>query len=39
MTTSQKITAISRILKKRFPNLSVEETISLASEILEAIEN
>lgn len=34
---STKLKAISAILKARFSNLSVEETIDLASQILDAV--
>lgn len=39
MTQSEKIKAIAAILKKKFTNLTVEETIDLAFRILEVIED
>lgn len=39
MTTSDKLRAISRILKERFPNLTVDETLDLAGKILDALES
>ena len=38
MTNSEKVTAIAKILKIRFPNLTVEETIDLSFKILEALD-
>lgn len=35
--TIGKIQAIARVLKSRFPNLSVEETLSIAGNIWEAL--
>lgn len=39
MTQSEKVTKVAKILKIRFPNLTVEETISLSFQIIEAIES
>jgi hypothetical protein len=38
MTQAQKITLIAEVLKKRFPNLTVTETIDIAFKILEAVD-
>lgn len=38
MTQSEKVTAIAKILKKRFIDLSTDQTIDLAFEILNAVE-
>jgi len=38
MTQQEKIKAIAKILKGKFTNLTVEDTIDLAYRILEAIE-
>lgn len=38
MTNSEKVKAVAAILKKRFGNLTVEETIELAFQIVEALE-
>lgn len=38
MTQSEKVTAICKILKERFTNLTVEDTVNLAFKILEAVE-
>lgn len=32
-----KVEAVAAVLKKRFPNLKVEETIGIAFDILEAL--
>lgn len=37
MLKSEQIKAVAKILKKRFPNLTVEETIDLSVEIAEAL--
>ena len=37
MTVPEKMAAISKVLKQRFANLSVEETIQLATDILIAL--
>lgn len=37
MTYSEKVTAVAKVLKTRFPNLTVEETIKLAFAIIEVI--
>lgn len=39
MTQAEKIKAIAKILKTKFTNLSVEQTIDLSYQILEAIED
>jgi hypothetical protein len=39
MTQSEKVTAVCKILKNRFPNLTVEDTVNLAFKIIEAIES
>ncbi len=39
MTILEKIRIVAGILKKRFSNLSTDETIKLATDILEALEN
>jgi len=36
--TRDEVKAVAAVIKKRFTNLSVEETIDLASEILEALD-
>jgi hypothetical protein len=38
MTQKEKIKAVAQVLKSRFPNLTVEETIDLAFTIIEVIE-
>jgi hypothetical protein len=38
MTQAEKVKAISKILKAKFTNLTVEETVDLAFRILEAVE-
>lgn len=38
MTQSEKIKAIAKVLKTKFTNLTVDETIDLSYRILEAIE-
>lgn len=38
MTQSEKVKAIAKILKTKFTNLTVDETIDLSFKILEAIE-
>lgn len=37
MTVPEKMAAIAKVLKQRFANLSVEETIQLATDILIAL--
>lgn len=37
MTESQKLTEIAKIIKKRFPNLSFEETLNIAQQILDKV--
>ena len=37
MSTSQKIQVISGVLKTRFPNLTVNETIDITIKIMEAL--
>ena len=38
MTQSEKVKVVAKILKKRFPNLTTEETIHLAFQLVEAID-
>jgi hypothetical protein len=38
VNTIQMLKTVVRILKKRFPNLTVEESMDLAGEIVEALE-
>jgi len=38
MTNSEKVTAVAKILKLRFPNLTVEETIELSFKIIDALD-
>lgn len=38
MTQSEKVKAVAKILKKRFPNLTTEETIHVAFQIVETLE-
>lgn len=38
MTQAEKVKAVSKILKAKFSNLTVEETIDLTYKILEALE-
>lgn len=37
MSESQKLTEIAKILKKRFPNLSFDEVLNLAQQILDKV--
>lgn len=39
MTNSEKVTKIAEILKNRFPNLTVMETITIALSILDALKD
>lgn len=39
MNQAEKIKRICRVLKARFPNLSVEEAVDLSFSILEVIED
>jgi hypothetical protein len=38
MTIPEKIKAITKILKKRFPNLTTDETIEIACQIVEVLD-
>ena len=38
ITTAEKLKRISRVLKKKFTNLTVEDTLDIASAILEELE-
>jgi hypothetical protein len=38
MTQSEKVKLVAKILKTRFPNLTVEETIDIAFKIVEALD-
>lgn len=38
MSSREQVKIVAAILKSRFPNLNVEETIDLAMTILEALE-
>lgn len=38
LTDSQKVTVIAKILKKRFPNLSLDEILDMAQEIFNKLE-
>jgi hypothetical protein len=37
--TREQLQAVTRILKARFPNLTVEEVIDIAAAIIEAVES
>ena len=37
MKTSEKLRAIARVLKDRFPNLKIEETLNLAAKIIDVL--
>jgi len=37
LLTSENYKSISAILKKRFPNLTVDETVDIAGQILDSI--
>lgn len=39
MTVFEKIKAVAKVLKKKFPNLSTEETINLSEEIITALDD
>jgi hypothetical protein len=39
MTFREKLEAVAKILKRRFPNLGVQEVIALAADIVEATED
>ena len=38
MTSIERLKGVAALLKKRFPNLTVEETIDLAAQILDFVE-
>lgn len=38
MTQSEKVTIVAKILKKRFPNLTTEETIHISFLIVEKLD-
>lgn len=38
MTDAEKLKAITKVLKKRFTNMTVEETIDLAGDVLAALQ-
>lgn len=38
-TASQRLKAVAMVLKERFPNLTVEETLDLAAKVLDALED
>jgi hypothetical protein len=38
MTNSEKVIAITKILKLRFPNLTAEDVIKIAFDILDSID-
>lgn len=35
----ETVRAVARVIKRRFPNLTTDETLELAGDILKAIEN
>jgi len=38
MTQSEKVKSVAKILKKRFPNLTTEEKIHIAFQIVETLD-